>query len=149
MSLYEDYETDPAREREGVECDFGHCVIRLARAGGANKRFTRALQKKAAPFRRALANGTMDNDAADALVREAFAETCVLSWKTSRKDSSGVRVSLEDGIEQKGTTELLPVTPQNVLATFANLPEFYADVQARASDIALYRQEQLEAEAGN
>lgn len=143
MSLYEQFKTSTDLETEGVVLDYGSCRIRVARAGGSNKKFSRVLENKMKPYRRQLQAGTLENDAALGVMREVFAEAIILGWET--KDENGAWVS---GIEGPDG-EVLPVTSANVIETFNNLPDLFLDLHEQASQMALFRQDELAAAAGN
>lgn len=143
--MYDTFRTDPEHERDGVWIDYGSFRVRLARAGGANKLYQRVLEHKTRPYRRALQTETIDNDTATRILREVFAETVVRGWQT--RDESG---ELRDGIEAPdGNGELLPVTKENILATYERLPDLFDDNREMAGKLALYRAEIREVAAGN
>src|SRR3546814_8248505 len=63
-SPYELFGTDTKSEKDGIILDFGEFWLRIARAGGANKKFGRVLDAKMQPHRRAMQSGTLDDDLA-------------------------------------------------------------------------------------
>jgi len=143
MSMYATFRTDAEAEKNGVYLDYGSFRIRVARAGGGNKRFAKVLEAKTKPYRRAIQTETMDHERAQDLLREVYAEAIVLGWETK------VAGEWRAGIEAPAGGDLLPVTKENVLATFRALPELFADVQDQSSKIALYRASTQDADAGN
>lgn len=157
MSMYQKFKTNPDLERNGIVVDYGDFRVTLARAGGANKRFERVTEAKTKPYRRAIQTETMDETVAVNLLREIYAETIILNWET-RVDGEGVVVTAENrdqgrwvsGIEppQEGQP-LLPFTVENVVETLIALPDIFTDIQAQAMKGTLYREEILQAEAGN
>lgn len=141
--MYGQFKTDENLETKGVEIDYGTFCITLARAGGANKRYSRVLERLTKPHRRALATETMDPDRAAEILRESYAEAIVLKWETK------VDGAFKPGIEAKSGGKLLPVNVKNIMETFANLPDLFTDIQTMANQIALFREEILEDDAGN
>lgn len=141
-SMYGTYKTDEQTEREGVYVNYGPFRVLLARAGGANKRFTKVLEAKARPYRRAIETETMDTDRALEIQREAFLETCVLGWD--------VKVGTEwvPGIEAPDGT-VLPFNKENLAIAMRDLPDLLTDIMAQASKASLYRRAEKEAAAGN
>ena len=109
----------------------------------SNKRFVQQLERRSQPFRRAIQTDTMSRDKADDLVREVYADTVILSWETKVEDE------WRAGIENPEGGELLAFNRENVLLTLKNLPDLFSDIQEQASKVSLYRQELLEADAGN
>src|SRR5690606_30785342 len=87
MSLYNTFETDKSLERDGIVLDYGFnsknqpIQIRIARAGGANTKFAKVLEQKMKPYKRAIANDTMDNKVAEKLMVEAYADAVILGWE--------------------------------------------------------------------
>lgn len=133
MSMYHQFETDSDQEKKGVWLDYSRFQVRVARAGGANKKYQLALDRITKQYRRAIATETMDPDVAEDLIRRVFAQTVILDWKVKVGDE------FKQGIEQKDSDELLPFTPENVLATLRALPDLSDDIQAGARNSTLFR----------
>lgn len=139
MSLYNTFKTDRNLETSGVWLNYGPNSkggdqrIKVARAGGANKSFQKALTTKMRPFRRQLETGTMDVAVADTLMLDVYAETVVLGWEN---------IEDQDGNE-------LPFSVENVKQLFADLPDLAADVRSQAQEIAIFRADIAEASAKN
>ena len=149
MPMYEQFATNSDFERQGVEVDYGEFRVRLARAGGANKRFARVLEHKSRPFRRAIQADTMDRDKADAILRETYAEAVVLNWEVRIEDTQTGDERWVQGIENPEGGDPLPFNRDNVLRTLEALPDLFQELQEQASRISLYREQLLEDEAGN
>jgi hypothetical protein len=162
MSMYSQFATNVALERDGVVVDYGDFRVTMARAGGGNKKFATVLEAKTKPFKRAIANEMLSNDKQIDIMREVYAETCVLNWETKLEDGSwvqGIEVpTIEVLDEQKitpadvppsGPNGLLPFNKNTVLLTFRALPDIFIDLQQQANKAALYKRELREAEAGN
>jgi hypothetical protein len=139
-SLYDQYSTSKEREREGQWFNFGPAAnrkgdvrIKLARAGGANSRFARAVEVATRPHRRAIDSGRIKPEVVDALMRPILADTVVLAWEN---------VEGRDG-------ELLAFTRENVVKVLEDLPDLYADVMAFAKDMNAFREAEVELEKGN
>ena len=130
---YELFGTNQSLEQSGIELDYGDFQIQVARAGGSNRRYQKALEAKAKPLRRALAAGAANPKQVTAIMREVFAETVVLGW-------SGV--TGKDGKAMKFTKE-------NCIKLFQDLPELFADVQSQASNFQLFLDAETEADEGN
>jgi hypothetical protein len=147
MGLRKLFKTDEKIEQQGLWLDYGDTRIRIARAGGANKKFAKVLDRKTKPYRRALAAGTMDNDRADTILRETYAESVILDWQTKVGGDWISGIDPEDAHLPAG--ELLPVNSDNVLLVLTALADLYLDIQSQAQSIALFRAELDEAAAGN
>lgn len=150
MSMYSLFQTDAGLERGGIIIDYGDFRVRLARAGGANKRYAKVLQAKAAPFRRAIQSDAMDPARAQDLLREAYADAVVLDWQVKVPADNEDGFVWVQGIENPDPGgDLLPFTKENVLATLKALPDLFTDLQEQAQKSALYRAEVQDQEAGN
>ena len=138
-NLYKQYRTDSNLETSGIFLNYGPnshgdpMRIRIARAGGANKAFSKALERITRPHRRAIQTGTLSNDLADSLMKEAFAETVVLGWENI------------EGPEG----EILDFTKENVIRVLDDLPDLYADLREQANNVALFREAILDDDLGN
>ena len=139
--LYNTFKTNEQFETEGVWLEYGYLDddeskpirIKIARAGGQNKAFTKALEKATKPHRKALQAGMLDDRIADRLYKGVFAETVVLDW---------MNVTDQDGNE-------LEFTKDNVLKVFSDLPDLFVDLREQAGNVSLFRDEVREADLGN
>mgnify|MGYP000010431920 CR=1 FL=1 len=169
MSMYKQFKTDANLEKAGIDIDYGDFVIKIARAGGANKRFARIMEEKMKPVRRAMQTETLENARAEALLREAYADGVVLLWSVlvvaDEKGKPLEPVQLagtyreEHGKDAEHTTlikgiegpsgDVLPFTVENVAATFKALPDLFTDIREQAGKVGLFREQGQEADAGN
>lgn len=142
-SMYKQFETDTTLEKKGIVLDYGPFRVTIARAGGANDRYAKVLERESKPYRRALETQTMDATIALKMMYKVYAESIVLNWEVLQKNKS-----YKKGIEgPKGN--LLPFTKDNVIATFMALQDLYLDIFDQAQLSALFRQEDLDGEAKN
>lgn len=126
MSLYKQFETSSKHETDGVTLDFGDAgKFRIARAGGANKAYLKAIEKLSRKYRRQIALDCLPEAKARRLFIEIYAETVMLGW---------------EGVKDKDGNEL-PFTRENVVKVFTDLPDFFREIQVEASNLALYREE--------
>lgn len=139
MSLYSNFKTDTNLEVAGVDLNYGKnskgkdMLIKVRRAGGANKAYQKAITNKMRPFQRQIQTGTMDNGVADQLILDVYAETVVIGW---------------ENIEDENGNEL-PFSVENVKKVFSDLPDLAADVRSQAQEIAIFRADVVEAIAKN
>lgn len=139
MSLYKQFATDKNVERDGVVLSYGknsknkNIEIRIARAGGANIRYTKLLEAAIKPYRRQLQNETMDNGVAEDITMRVYAQSVVLGW---------------EGVEDENSNDM-EFTVENCMKLFKDLPDLWADIQSQATRAALFRQDILEADAKN
>lgn len=132
-SIYEMFATDLKIETDG----FIHHVtdkisFRLARAGGANAKFSKVMEAKTRPYRRQIQEDTMDITLANKLLIEAFAETVVLGW---------------EGITKKG--EDVPFSAEAAVKLFTDLPDLFNELREAAAKQSNFRAAEVEEDVGN
>ena len=139
MSLYKLFKTNENLETDGIWLEYGQTAdgkpirIKIARAGGHNVAFSKALEKATRPYKKAIQTGMLDNKTADRLYKEVFAETVVLDW---------INVEGPDG-------QPMDFNKENVLKLFEDLPDLFVDLREQAGTVALFRDEVREADLGN
>lgn len=143
MGCYDAIRTDKGLEENGIWLDYGPFRLLCARSGGANRKFAKRLEAKTRPYQRALKNETIDPDVVDRLMRELFAETVILDWNVKDDKGQWVRgIELPDG-------SVGSVTPENVAAVLADIPDVWTDIQNEAQKAANYRRAVQDANSGN
>ncbi len=125
---YSVFQTDKALEKEGIILDYGDFKIKIARAGGANAAFQKALTSKIRPYKRQIDAGTIPDDVAEKLFLDVYAEAVVLGWEG---------VTDENG-------KPLPYSKENAVKLFSDLPDLFRDVQNQAAAISNFRAEVTE-----
>lgn len=124
------FATDEKYEREGIVLDYGDGrKLRIARAGGANKRYQTVLEKVAQPFRRAIEAKAIPAEKSDEILREVFAKSIVLGWE-------GVT---QDDLDGSGSNQPAPFTVDNCIAFLKALPDVFMEVREQAASAALFR----------
>lgn len=140
MSLKTAFKTNESCETEGVWNDFGEFRVKLARAGGSNKAYTKSLERRVKPLKRRL--DSLSNEESKSIMRDLLVEHCIKGWQTK------VEGVWKDGIDFDGES-LLSVTRENLLTVLAELPDLEQQLLQCVQDQAAYREELLEAAAGN
>lgn len=136
------FETDKKVEREGIWVEYAPGVeILIARAGGANKKFFKKVQRLSRPYRRAIQTESLDEAILLELFIKAYAATIALNWKGFTKD-----LITHDDADADTT---LDFNVENVEAVLREQPNFFTDIQKTSDNISLYRAEILEEDAGN
>lgn len=139
MNLFQQFQTDPKLEKEGVVLEYGlnskekMIGIRVARAGGANTAFSKRMEAEVKPLRRQIALELLDLAQINKITRKVFAETVVLGWENV-EDADGNDLAFS----KEACQEL-----------FDKLPALFADLQEQASNIAVFRLHIREADAKN
>jgi len=132
-SPYAHFSTDTSLEKKGITLDFGDFAIRVARAGGANKKYAKALHTKMKPHRKAFQAGTLDPKVGNNIMAEVYAETIVLGW-------AGV-------VDAEGAE--MEFNKENCVKLFTDLPELFNQVIADAENYRLFKEEEEEDIAKN
>ena len=120
MGLYDLFGTDQDLEKEGFALEYGDTTFVIARAGGANQKYQRNVERKMRPYRSAINSGTMNEDTARKLMAEAYAETIILAW---------------DGVTDR-EGNVLEFTVENVTKVLMDLPDLFNEIISESSRIA-------------
>jgi len=120
MGLYDLFGTDLDLEKDGFALEYGDVTFVIARAGGANQKYQRCVERKMRPYRSAINSGTMVEDTARKLMAEAYAETIVLAW---------------DGVTDRDNN-VLDFTVENVTKVLLDLPDLFNELITESSRIA-------------
>lgn len=133
-NIYDMFATDLKIETDG----FIHRVtdkisFTLARAGGANAKFSKAMEVKTRPYRRQIQEDTMDITLANKLLIEAFAETVVLGWEG---------ITTVNGKEVK-------FTPEAAIKLFTDLPDLFNELREAAAKQSNFRAAEVKEDVGN
>lgn len=128
-SIYEVFDTDRSAEETGIRLNYGEFSITIARAGGANKRFSKMLERRLEPHQRAIQAGLMDDDRARKILAEVFAETVVLGW--------------DNVPDREG--KLIVFSKEACAKLLLELPELFDDLREQATKASNFRQAQREA----
>lgn len=129
--IYELFTTDENLEREGFALEYGEATFIIARAGGANKKFQSNIERKMRPYRSALNAGTMDDEVAEKLLAQAYAESVILAW---------------DGVTDPDG-EKLSFTKENVVKVLIDLPDLFRDIQEQSQRVANFTKAGAEEDA--
>jgi hypothetical protein len=136
------YETDTKVEKEGVIVEYAPGIeIRIARAGGANKKFAKVMTRLARPHRRAIQTNSISEEILTNMFITAYAQTIVLDWKGFTKDL----ITHDDADAEIE----LDFNQENVEAVLHAQPNLFKDIQETADNIAVFRAEILESDSGN
>jgi hypothetical protein len=134
MSTYKKFKTDTKSECDGVILDFGEGEqYRIARAGGSNKAYLRAIEKTNRKYRRQIQLGILKEETSAKILRAIFSDTIVLGWEGVTGPSG----------------EPLEFTRENAIKLFEDLPDLFDNIREAAADAALFRETITETDSGN
>ena len=144
-SLFDAFDTNKDYERDGIEVVYDDAVrVIIARAGGSNSKYRKALQALSAPLRRKIENEQISDEESTALLARAYSQAVIL-----RMDITDGKGGWKEGKLTKRDGKVVDSTPENVFDLLIDLPEFFADIQSIATRAATFREEELEADEGN
>lgn len=145
---YEMFDQDEKLEVEGIYLEYPLFRVKVARAGGSNKRYNKVLQQKAKPYRRAIQTETLGEEIGEALMRNSFIDACVVGWDT-REAAEGEGSSWKTNTMHDAEGKVVPYNIDAVKALLTKRPELYRALQEDANRAALYRKEVREGDKGN
>jgi hypothetical protein len=136
------FETDKAVECDGIIIEYAPGVeIRIARAGGANKKFGKVMQRLTKPHRRAIQTDSINEDVLLKIFYKAYAAAIILDWRGITKDL----ITHDDA----DAGEELVFNTENVEAVLKEQPDLFKDLQKASDDISIFRSVVLEADSKN
>lgn len=126
----DEYITDPTLESEvGVVVRFpGGRKFRILRAGGSNRRFTRAFQAAIRPHRRELERGTMDAEESQEIMLRLYPRYVVIGWE-GIKDAQGKEI---------------PWSAKAGEAYFRAFPNLFDDITRLATELTLFSEKTIQ-----
>jgi len=130
-SIYAVFESDAEKEANGAFIDVGPFRFKLARAGGANRRYKTLVEKKMKPHVRLAEAGLLPDDTATEILAECFSEAVVLDWEN---------VSDRDGIP-------VPFSPSACKKLLIELPDLFDELRAQATKASNFLRGIREADA--
>lgn len=130
--VFKTFGSDASLEQSGVWVEIEGKRFKIARAGGSNLEFAKAMRKKIGPFQRAIQNDRMDEIIARKLVREVFVDTVLKNW---------------EGVE--GPDGPIPYSKENALMLLEKLPNLMFLLQQKAEQFETFQQEEIEDDAKN
>lgn len=146
-SAFEIFASNPKSEADGVWNDFGDFKIRIARAGGANKRFVRVMEAKTKPYLRAIKTETLDPDIANRIFMECYAQCVITGWECNTA-KQGEEAKWEPVVEvEPGIYEAF--SDAAVLKALVALPNLFEDIKNQAGGFASFKDEVRAVNAGN
>jgi hypothetical protein len=139
MSIYKQFLTDTSAETDGAEIVFAANedgtipTFRVARMGGANKRYAAELTRQTRPLTAAIRNGMLSDDQAKRISLNVFIETVLLDWY-NMQDAAGNIISYSKPAARK---------------LFEDLPDLYEELVRQAMAITTFQIAELDETAKN
>lgn len=139
MTIYSQFQTDPAKENDGVPIEYGLNddgtvpTFVISRTNRNNKIYAAAVDRETKPIRRMLDSGNLPPAQADKVYLKIFVKSILKGWtNVYGKDN-----------------QLLPYNEENAMILMQDLPDLYDELQDASKRVANFRLESLEVEAKN
>lgn len=146
-SPFAQFTTDAALEQGGVWLNFGGYQIKVARAGGANKRFAQVSEQHFKDHKRAAETGVLPEEVALRQLILVFADAVILGWRTldgyNTDDTPKWRETLD------GPEGPMAFTRENIIKLLNALPDLFNEIRAHANNFQNFRAQQRSDNAGN
>lgn len=147
---YRSFTTDKELEQNGILSDEGDFAVLLARAGGRNQAYTRAMEKIYKTNKRKIDLDLMDSKVGRRLLIETFVETVIKGWFVhDGYDDNGTK-KWRPGLVNKAGEEV-EASKENILKLLLDedLSELFGNLNAVASSSKNYLVEENEDDAKN
>lgn len=146
-SLRNALKTSPKLETEGTFLEMGNNRVRIARAGGMNHAFNAAIQAAHKKWGRAIELDVLSDDKSREILYDVYAKHVIKEWQTDVAPE-GSEPDWRDGIEGPNG-EVIPATAENIVAYFADVPDFFLECKKHAEASQFYRQALLDSAVKN
>ena len=139
MSLYKSSQTDPEKEKSGVQLEYGlnskkePITFLVAREGGRNIQYQKVAEHIFKPYRRQIQHNQIDPEVLEDLLAQVYSKAVVKGWT---------------GVEDEHDNPL-PFNEANVKKLLSDLPVVFDAIKEVARDYNQFLLESLEDEAKN
>ncbi|NUF48730.1 MULTISPECIES: hypothetical protein [unclassified Gilliamella] len=139
MSLFEQFETDKTKEKDGVPIEYAANAngtiptFYIARIGGANSKYSLLIKKMTKQYKRQIQMDTLPEEKLIEISIKAFSEGALRGWDNIQ--------------DRKGKN--IPFSIENACNLFKQLPDLFTDLISQANDIELYKSVQIEEDIKN
>lgn len=151
QSLYEIFATDAKAEKAGKWVDVGSASFLLARAGGSNTRFQKAMAAVLRPHQRRIQLGMMEPDEATALAIGPFVDHVLLNWRGLRpikRDEAG-QIMRDPETKAILLGDEIPYSKDAARKLLTDLPDIFTTLQEEAQRVSNFAPEDIETAGKN
>jgi len=144
MSLYDQFGMDHDVEVGGVLIDYGRDGrIRVARAGGSNDRFIKALDAFQSKYERQINFKMLDDEVAERELSKIYAMTIITGWE-SGPDENPIQ-----GIIPGPDGKDLKFNVKNATKLLRDLPDLFSDIRTQSTKLDLFKKMKIDRDVGN
>ncbi len=122
---------DQTSSEKGVDIDYGEFSIRILPALETNPKYTAKLRAMLRKHGGQTRNRVLTPEQDRKIMAEVYSETVVVGWDNVTDD--------KDGKDKK-----IPFSPANVKALLLDAPLLFIDIREQASNVALFRADDIE-----
>lgn len=139
MGLYSTFGTNKEMERKGIYLQYGTnskgepIKFLVARQGGSNTAFNRAMEAATKPHRRMIQTDNMDEKTSQGILVKVFSQAVILGW---------------EGVEDENNNPL-PFNRENCEKLLTDLPELLKDISVQTNNFSLFRDAVMEEDEKN
>jgi hypothetical protein len=151
MPIRAAFKTDKIKETQGVWVKFilgdeDWFEVKIARAGGANSRFDKAVAKIRKPYETAIKLDAISGETLAEIARLSVTEGGIIQgWRTWDRVEKRVR----DGEYEYDVNEFENASPENLQLMFKEAPDLLEKILNKAYEFGMFREQELEADAKN
>lgn len=147
---YANFTTSKDIETKGVILEETNFEVRIRRAGGANKAYSKAVEKAFRPYRRAIEMGNLDNDRSSQLLAPVFVETVILQWSTVDIDpETKERKVSPNTIHDPDTGDVVDASNEMIEKTLVKYPELFSWIREQSTNTSLFLEDIIETDVKN
>jgi len=140
---YANFTTSEDLEIHGLWIEEPAFRVKIARSGGKNKAYSKAIESLFRTHRRSIKMGTVSEEVVNPLLAEAFVRTIIKGWQVVVPDETddAREPVYADGIHDPETGDVVAVTPENIKRVLLD-PKFGKDlftyIREQADNAAIF-----------
>ena len=146
MDLFDLFETSGDLETQGTWINFGPCKACIARSGGKNSEFAKAVAEETERLGKPELEG-MSGEEVETIFTTAFCKTVITGHEV--KNDKGKFVSGVQIRDKEGNKKVVPFNAKNMETCLKQVPQYYVELQERASDYRTFRLKLVEEQEKN
>lgn len=142
---YAQFKTSTNHETQGVWLEEPMFRVRVRRAGGSNTAYTQRGEKAFRPYRRAIANNSLDAKLMDRILREIYVDSVIVGWSVRDTVDGDWQDNKMHGIDGA----VVEYNRENAMAVLEAVPELWSAIRDQSSNITLFSGEEVVDDAKN
>jgi len=136
------FTTDKATETKGKWIPVGPAKFLVARAGGSNTKFQKAIETAMRPYQRLIQMEQLSETEATKLTVKPFVETVLLGWEN-------VRPATQDEDQEWVAGEPIPYSQEKAIEILTQFPDLFRHLLTESTKLGNFAPDFIKASAGN